>query len=158
MFNDYKSYDNRNHGDGLNNNGSANRRNTQNFNWASINQLNFVERFGSHRLDVSAFFEYQQNQRDYLRAKGQNFPTDGLTNLDNASANYAVASNYEDWKNASYFGVLNYSFANKYILDATIRREGSSRFFCGKRYGTFWSLGAGWNIHKEDFIPKFLMN
>ncbi|MEW7305371.1 SusC/RagA family TonB-linked outer membrane protein [Elizabethkingia anophelis] len=155
MFNDYKSYDNRNHGDGLNNNGSADRRNTQYFNWASINQLNFVERFGSHRLDVSAFFEYQQNQRDYLRARGQNFPTDGLTNLDNASANYAVASNYEDWKNASYFGVLNYSFANKYILDATIRREGSSRFSAGKRYGTFWSLGAGWNIHKEDFIPKF---
>ena len=155
MFNDYKSYDNRNHGDGRNNNGSADRRNTQNFNWASINQLNFVERFGDHRLDVSAFFEYQKNQRDFLRAAGQNFPTDGLTNLDNASANYRVESNYSDWKNASYFGVLNYSFANKYILDATIRREGSSRFSAGKRYGTFWSLGAGWNIHKEDFIPKF---
>ena len=56
MFNDYKSYDNRNHGDGRNNNGSMDRRNTQNFNWASINQLNFVERFGDHRLDVSAFF------------------------------------------------------------------------------------------------------
>lgn len=63
-----------------------------------------------------------------LEQKEKIFPTDGLTNLDNASANYAVASNYEDWKNASYFGVLNYSFANKYILDATIRREGSSRF------------------------------
>ncbi|ATL44252.1 SusC/RagA family TonB-linked outer membrane protein [Elizabethkingia sp. HX WHF] len=155
MFNDYKSYDNRNHGDGRNNNGSADRRNTQNFNWASINQLNFVERFGDHRLDVSAFFEYQKNQRDFLRAAGQNFPTDGLTNLDNASANYRVESNYSDWKNASYFGVLNYSFANKYILDATIRREGSSRFSPNKRFGTFWSFGAGWNIHKENFVPKF---
>ncbi len=155
MFNDYKNYNNRNHGDGRNNNGSADRRNTQNFNWASINQLNFVERFGDHRLDVSAFFEYQENQRDFLRATGQNFPTDGLTNLDNASANYRVESNYEDWKNASYFGVLNYSFANKYILDATIRREGSSRFSPGKRFGTFWSVGAGWNIHKENFVPKF---
>ncbi|AQW90833.1 SusC/RagA family TonB-linked outer membrane protein [Elizabethkingia anophelis] len=155
MFNDYKQYYNRYHGDGRNTNGSAERRNIQNFNLASINQLNFVERFGDHRLDVSAFFEYQKNQRDFLGATGQNFPTDGLSNLDNASANYTVGSNYEDWKNASYFGVLNYSFANKYILDATVRREGSSRFSPGKRYGTFWSVGAGWNIHKEDFLPKF---
>ncbi|WP_407499783.1 SusC/RagA family TonB-linked outer membrane protein [Elizabethkingia anophelis] len=155
MFNDYKRYDNRYHGDGRNGNGFADRRNTQNFNFASINQLNFVERFGDHRLDVSAFFEYQKNQRDFLGATGQNFPTDGLTNLDNASANYTVGSNYTDWKNASYFGVLNYSFANKYILDATIRREGSSRFSPGKRFGTFWSVGAGWNIHKENFAPKF---
>ncbi|WP_407482193.1 SusC/RagA family TonB-linked outer membrane protein [Elizabethkingia meningoseptica] len=155
MFNDYKQYDNRYHGDGSNTNGYADRRNIQNFNMVSINQLNFVERFGNHRIDVSAFFEYQKNQRDILRATGQNFPTDGLSNLDNASANYSVGSNYEDWKNASYFGVLNYAFANKYILDATIRREGSSRFSPGKRYGTFWSLGAGWNIHKENFLPEF---
>jgi hypothetical protein len=78
-----------------------------------------------------------------------------LTNLANASASFTATSSYTDWKNASYFGVLNYSYDNRYILDATIRREGSSRFSNGKRYGNFWSLGAAWNISREKFLPEF---
>lgn len=154
LFNDYKAYNNRYHGDAINSNGSSERRNSQNYNFVSINQLNYVLKLDKHRIDASAFFEYQKNQLDVLSGYGENFPADGLTNIDNASANYATGSNYEDWKNTAYFGVVSYSYANKYVLDGTIRREGSSRFAAGNRYGTFWSVGGAWNINKENFIPS----
>ena len=155
LVNDYKAYNNRYMGDGKSVNGSSDRQIMQNYTWASINQLNYVGKFDKHRLDVSAFFEYQKNQYDVLEGYGTNFPADGLTNLANASASFTATSSYTDWKNASYFGVLNYSYDNRYILDATIRREGSSRFSNGKRYGNFWSLGAAWNISREKFLPEF---
>lgn len=155
LMNDYKAYYNRYMGDGRSANGTSDRQITQNFTWASINQLNYVGKFDKHRLDASVFFEYQKNQNDGLEGYGANFPTDGLTNIANASTGFTATSSYTDWTNASYFGVLNYSYDNRYILDATVRREGSSRFSYGKRYGTFWSLGGAWNIHKEGFLPKF---
>lgn len=153
LFNDYKSYNNRYHGDAKNENGSSERRMSQNFNLVSVNQLNYLVKFDKHRIDASAFFEYQKNQLDVLSGYGENIPADGLTNIDNTSANYSTGSSYEDWKNTSYFGTLNYSYNNKYVLDATIRREGSSRFASGNRFGTFWSIGGAWNIHKENFLP-----
>lgn len=52
----------------------------------------------------------------------------------------------------SYLGLLNYAYANKYLVDLTIRREGSSRFADGVRWGTFWSAGLAWNMHQEDFL------
>ncbi|WP_347217454.1 SusC/RagA family TonB-linked outer membrane protein [Chryseobacterium sp.] len=154
LFNDYKAYYNRYHGDASDTKGSSERRNAQNFNLATINQLNYVVKLGQHRIDASAFFEYQKNQLDALSGYGINLPSDNLTNLDNVSSGFSVGSMFEDWKNTAYFGVLNYSYANKYILDATIRREGSSRFAPGKRFGTFWSVGGAWNIHKENFLPE----
>uniref|UniRef100_UPI003567E5BA TonB-dependent receptor domain-containing protein n=1 Tax=Lutibacter sp. TaxID=1925666 RepID=UPI003567E5BA len=59
---------------------------------------------------------------------------------------------YTDWMIGSYLGLFNYSFSNKYYLDATYRREGSSRFPSANRWGNFWSVGAAWNIHNEDFM------
>lgn len=153
LFSDYKAFYNRYHGDAKGTNGSSERRNSQNYNWVSINQLNYVLKLDKHRVDASAFFEYQKNQEDVLSGYGENFPADGLTNLNNASANYAVGSSYTDWKNVSYFGVLNYSYDNRYILDATIRREGSSRFAAENRFGNFWSVGGAWNLHNESFTP-----
>ena len=74
------------------------------------------------------------------------------------SANYGWRQIIQDWKNASYFGVLNYSFANKYILDATIRRKGLQDFLRENASEPFGLLGQDGIFIKENFIPKFLMN
>ena len=55
----------------------------------------------------------------------------------------------------SFFGVLNYNYANKYFLSASIRHDGSSVFGENKRWGTFWSVGGSWNIAKEAFFAPF---
>jgi len=103
-------------------------------------------------------FEYQKNQNSYLFGSGENFPVDGLIQINTASANFDADSQYIDWINVSYLGLLNYNYAGKYVLDGTIRREGSSRFPSGERYGTFGSVGAAWNIHREDFMDGDLFN
>lgn len=51
-------------------------------------------------------------------------------------------------------GVLNYTYDNKYLFDASLRTNASSQFGSNNRWGNFWSLGIGWNIHKESFINE----
>jgi TonB-linked SusC/RagA family outer membrane protein len=54
----------------------------------------------------------------------------------------------------SFFGVANYNFKNKYFLQASLRTDGSSRFGEENRWGTFWSVGASWNLHNESFMKN----
>lgn len=150
----YRRYENRIHGGGLADNGTAESSVNRNFNWVTQNSLNYTFSVGQHNFDLTALQEYQKNKTNYLYGAGENFPVDGLTYLDNTSANYAVSSNFTDWANASYLGLLNYNFAGKYIFDATYRNEGSSRFAPGLRFGDFWSVGAAWNVTQEDFMSS----
>jgi TonB-linked SusC/RagA family outer membrane protein len=57
-----------------------------------------------------------------------------------------------EWSTLGYFGRLNYNFSEKYLLEFNIREAASSRFAKDSRWGTFWGISAGWNIHKEDFF------
>ncbi|MFO7721115.1 MAG: TonB-dependent receptor, partial [Gillisia sp.] len=75
-----------------------------------------------------------------------------------ASAEFDAFSSFTDWYNVSYLGLLNYNYAGKYVFDATIRREGSSRFGAGNRFGTFGSVGTAWNVHREDFMRGSVFN
>lgn len=54
----------------------------------------------------------------------------------------------------SFFGVANYNYKSKYFLQASLRTDGSSRFGSKNRWGTFWSVGASWNIHNENFMDN----
>ncbi|WP_042371026.1 SusC/RagA family TonB-linked outer membrane protein [Bacteroides neonati] len=58
------------------------------------------------------------------------------------------------YRRASFFGRVNYSYASKYLLQATIRRDGSSKFGANSRWGTFPSVALGWRISEEGFFPK----
>lgn len=153
QLNDYKSYLNRYEGSAAPVNGWSERSTEQNFNFVYQGSLGYKFQLGTdHNFDVMGLFEYQKNQNNYLYGYGENFPADGLTNLENASANLDAFSSYADWYNVSYLALLNYNFARKYVLDATFRREGSSRFAEGNRFGNFGSIGAAWNLHMEDFL------
>ncbi|WP_294619748.1 TonB-dependent receptor [uncultured Bacteroides sp.] len=67
-------------------------------------------------------------------------------------------SNYK-YNRASFFGRVNYSFAGKYLFQATVRRDGSSKFGVNNRWGTFPSIALGWRISEETFYPKdFFIN
>lgn len=153
---DYKLYYNRYHGEKRNAKGSASRAMTDNYTWVFQNSLNYKFRVAEqHRFNMMAMYEYQKNQRSFLYGYGENFPADGLTNLASVTANRQTESTYYDWKNASYLGMLNYNYANRLILDASIRREGSSKFAPGKRFGTFWSIGGAYNLHKDILSSVF---
>lgn len=149
---DYKDYRNPNHGDGASFGGFSVASVVRNFNIVFQNSLSYNLALDHHYISIMALMEYQKNNRNYLGGYGESFVTDGLTNIASAGANFDALSNYTDWMNASYLGMLNYEFHKKYILDFTYRYEGSSKFAPGHRFGNFWSVGAAWNISQEDFF------
>ncbi len=152
----YRNYDNRIHGSyGYPDiNGRAVTSINRNFNIVNQNSVTYDWVKEDHNLSVTALMEYQKNKRNFIYASGQNFPADGLTYVASAPTAQVGSATFDDWKNISYLGLLNYSFAHKYILDLTYRREGSSRFAPGHRFGSFWSVGAAWNIHSEEFMEN----
>jgi len=150
----YHSYQNRIHGDSQDENGTTNESVERNFNWVTQNSLDYRLTLGDHNISMKALMEYQTNKRNYLYGYGENFPADGLYYIASAGANYDASSNFTDWKNLSYLGMVNYNYAGKYIADVTYRREGSSRFAPGLRFGDFYSFGAAWNMNEEDFMAS----
>lgn len=148
----YQSYYNPLHGDGRATLGAASQADRKVFNYVWQNSLSYNFYLGeNHRFDVKGLMEYQKNKFNRLSGAGEVMPP-GLATLGGAAANYTAESEFYDWMQLSYLGLLNYSYANKYLVDLTIRQEGSSRFSDDDRWGTFWAVGAAWNIHQEDFL------
>ncbi len=159
QISEYRNYENRVEGDSAPVNGSSETSDNKNYNWVYQGSFNYGFKLGDdHNFDLTTLFEYQKNQEYYMYAYGENFPADGLTYIASASDNLDAFSSFYDWYNVSYLGLVNYNYAGKYVLDGTLRREGSSRFAPGKRFGTFGSVGAAWNIHREDFIDSSIFN
>ncbi|MDR0394865.1 MAG: SusC/RagA family TonB-linked outer membrane protein [Tannerella sp.] len=83
----------------------------------------------------------------------RNFPSASLFKDPSAAAIKQLASNGADEsKYASLFTRLTYDLRNKYVVNGVVRRDGSSRFYKDNRFGNFWSIGAGWIFHREEFF------
>ncbi|WP_246245585.1 MULTISPECIES: SusC/RagA family TonB-linked outer membrane protein [Flavobacteriaceae] len=140
--------------------GTLNSIITSNSNFLVENTLTYNFNIGDHSVTFLAGHSYQETKfekKDIYFQGG--FSENGIepkyqdqvstevteTTLD------AVA--YTD-ELQSFFGRLNYSFADKYLLVATMRADGSSRFGANNKYGYFPSVGLGWNIYKEDFMAN----
>jgi TonB-dependent starch-binding outer membrane protein SusC len=145
-------YQNRIHGDSKEIGGSAQQSVNRNMNWVSQNSLDYIWSKNNNNLAVKLLMEYQKNNNNYMYGYGEKFAADGLYYISSASANYDASSSFSDWKNLSYLGMVNYNFSEKYITDFTFRREGSSKFAPGLRFGNFWSAGAAWNLKQENFL------
>ncbi len=111
----------------------------------------------NHAFTVLGGASYEQNKYEGLSASRNNFPTDDLKDLSAGSSAGADLSNgggiYE-FNLASYFGRVNYSYLGRYLLEANIRTDGSSRFFEDYRWGVFPSFSAGWLVSEESFLKS----
>lgn len=160
IFN-YKRYRNPLRGDGAGSNGYGWQTHSSNTIYVLQNSFDYTLNINDdHRIDFKVLQEWQKNRYYYLSADGDNFSDVGLTNLASAGNPTSAYSEYTDWAVASYLGTLHYAaFDSKYVLDATFRREGNSRFAPSNRWGDFWSVGAAWNIYKEGFLQdSFVSN
>lgn len=152
LVNAYDQYNNPNYGDAAINSGQVIEKVNRNFNYVWINSLNYNFRIKeNHLFNLRGLIEYQKNKSNGLTGLGQVIP-DGLTSLGAAAANFRANSLYTDWSQMSFLGKMNYQYDNRYILEGTIRREGSSKFTKDSRWGNFYSLGLGWNISNESFL------
>ncbi|MEJ0103831.1 MAG: TonB-dependent receptor [Bacteroidota bacterium] len=113
--------------------------------------------FGEHGFSVLAGTSYETNHFEGLSASRKNFPTDALTDIASGSSAGTDITNgggVSEIKLNSYFGRLNYSFKDRYLLEANIRTDGSSNFYKDYRWGVFPSFSAGWRVDKENFMRQ----
>ncbi len=155
---DYLGYQNPIHGDGTSVGGSSSNYITRSFSYLTQNSLDY--RFyiaDDHRFDVKLVYEYQKYKNKLLQGYGE-VMAEGFTHLGTAATNYNAYGKDYDASNHGYVGVLNYSYLNRYLIDLTARREGNSRFDKNNRWGNFWSVGAAWNAHEEEFLKGTAVN
>ena len=88
----------------------------------------------------------------YKYLYGEGFATGTVPTLNAASSNYQISTIRNEWTVASFFGRLNYSFKDKYLLTASFRGDGSSRSGINKTWGYFPTVSAGWRVSNEDFM------
>ncbi|WP_455593249.1 TonB-dependent receptor [Bacteroides sp.] len=114
---------------------------------------NYKKDLGKHSIEAMAGFHSEIYNGKKTTAMRQNFPSNDLTDLDAGSPKGQKSEGYsEKLAMLSYFGRLNYSYADKYLLEANVRSDASSRFTKGNRWGVFPSFSAGWRISEEAFM------
>ena len=112
-----------------------------------------MKTFGDkHEVSAYLFYEYEEYRYWDLSATAYTI-AQGAEIISAAPMTLLQGTKYEN-KNAAYLFNGNYTYDGKYMLQAMVRRDGSSRFGSNKRWGTFWSVGGGWNIHKEAFMEN----
>jgi TonB-linked SusC/RagA family outer membrane protein len=134
---------------------TASNTNSTYYTWLTENTLTYKHSFGDHNFDVLAGYTAQKYHMDYGKVTGTNFPNDRLPSLNNASqytVNYDPTQNLQEWALLSFISRINYNYKGKYLLSASYRRDGSSRFAANTKYGNFPAISAGWNVSDESFM------
>lgn len=116
------------------------------------NLLTFDKTFGDHKITALAGYTFQKRKYRELKASGSFMP-DGITVVDAATETNG-GGNETVTALTSVLGRIFYSYKNKYLFSATIRRDGSSKFMKNNRYGNFPSFSLGWNIKEENFMSN----
>lgn len=117
------------------------------------NLLTFDRTFGDHKISALAGYTYQDSRYRHLQAYGEELP-EGLEEIDAATTNRSNQGNSYRSVLTSILGRVFYSYQNKYLFTATIRRDGSSKFGKNNRYGYFPSFSLGWNVAEEKFMKN----
>lgn len=133
---------------------SAALDNATNYNYTVENILTFDKSLGRHNFNLTGVQSIQKDRFESsgITVEGVPAQTQLNTNLGNAATISGVRSNLVEWAIASFMGRLNYNFDEKYLLTATMRADGSSRFGANTKWGYFPGLAVAWNISREPFL------
>lgn len=133
--------------------GTASVSNRYTLNWNTNQTLNYTKQFGAkHNVNVLVGGEYRNETRESVTAAGQNFPNGFFTTLAAAATPTTATGTYTIWKIGGLFASANYTFADKLLLGASARYDGSSRFGADNRYGFFPAASVGYRLSEEPFI------
>ncbi len=124
--------------------------------WDWINQLTYSRTFGKHSVTIMGAVDASKNQYQSMLATKSNLPSNDLNlqYLHNAQGSASADDNIDESTLLSYLGRLNYSFANRYLLTATFRRDGSSKFSENTRWGNFKSFSLAYRISEEEYFKN----
>ncbi|MDE2826158.1 MAG: TonB-dependent receptor [Bacteroidota bacterium] len=124
--------------------------------WLNENTINFRRQFRrDHFFDVLAGFTLQRDRVEFVSSNVAGLQIPGARVLSIGDSETLTSNNgFGENALASVLGRLNYSFKDRYLLTATVRRDGSSRFGSNNRYQTFGSFALGWRLSEEDFVKE----
>ncbi len=152
---DIGDYYNRNTNVGFKSNGIARLYNRSAKNYLIENILTYKRSFGKHAIDVTALYSSQKDITESNEVEGVGFPNDLLNYRQmNLALGTSYTSGYVQTSLISQMGRLNYTYADKYLLTLTLRRDGFSGFGENSRYGIFPSLAFSWRLSEEDFFTS----
>ena len=121
------------------------------YSWTIENMLMYNQQFGEHSVDLLLGYSAQKYTNEYNQLTATDFPDDDIPWM-NAGATKNGNNNIEQWSLASVIARVNYSFKDRYLIQATFRRDGCSRFGPGNKYANFPSVSAGWIMSDESFM------
>ncbi len=119
------------------------------------NYLTYSPQFGDHGLRILVGAESQKSKFQGVSGQRSNFPSNDIDGLNTGDAEDSLAESFEGSSTiASYFGRVNYNYMDKYLLSASLRYDGSSKFGPNNRWGLFPSASAAWVISQEPFMES----
>ena len=127
------------------------------FNYTLENILNYSKTFNSvHNLNLTALQSFQQDrfQQTSIGVLGIPAPSQLYHRLGDASQITSANTNLVEWALLSYMARVNYDYKGKFLLTASARADGSSRFGENNKFGFFPSAALGWNLHQEEFLKN----
>ncbi|WDF67563.1 SusC/RagA family TonB-linked outer membrane protein [Sphingobacterium oryzagri] len=132
--------------------GSSSFSNTKAQNWIIEPTLDYIKTIGQGKLTALVGTSFQQNSSASQTTNGTNYSNDALLGSLNAAGLFTANNNLVYYKYNAVFGKLNYDWKEKYLINGTFRRDGSSRFGPKNRFGNFGAVGVSWIFSKESFI------
>jgi TonB-linked SusC/RagA family outer membrane protein len=134
---------------------TLNRSRGETRNWIAENTLTYDNTFGDHHLTVLAGQTAQREQFYGVNLSAQNVPAGSENAYFSLGTNYNIADGGSTLNTfSSYFGRVNYSFKDRYLLNASLRSDGASQFYGANTYTALPAVGAGWVISDEDFMKN----
>ncbi len=125
-----------------------------NLNYTSQNLLTYDKAFKDHTFSALAGMEYNNNRYEYTNQERRGYDNDLIKALSAGKTVFQAEDIRRTSILISYFSRLNYTFKGKYLLSASIRRDGSSRFGPNKKWGLFPSVSGGWVVSDESFFKS----
>lgn len=132
---------------------STNGRNSS-FNWLIENTVNYTREFGEHRINLLGGYTAQKSTSDGISLNAEPYPNDLIKTINAAQDILAWGQDISAWSMISYLGRANYVFRDRYLLTATFRSDGSSRFGRHSRFASFPSLAVAWHLSEEPFLEN----
>lgn len=141
---------------------NLNRQTTLHTDLLSENTLNYTKTLGKHEIGALLGYTMQKSGNKYNQIVGTNFPDEQMLSFNLASALLLNSSSVEGTTSyyysdalISYLGRINYAYNGKYMVSASFRTDGSSKFAEGNKWGNFPAASIGWRASEENFMKKF---
>ena len=139
---------------GKDKNGYGKSESTERFVWLWENTINYTKQFGKHNIDALVGHTMQESDWNYTNDVAREYGSDKVPTLNASSLRETQETMKSQWSKRAYIARVNYGYADKYLLTANMRYDGSSRFPHDSRFGAFPSISAAWRISNEDFFKQ----